>query len=514
MSEPPFDPEYDKVTPLPITNLDAERAVLGALILSPELSEKLVTELEPGDFYRPNHETIWNAAHSVASDPDRPLDHLTLLDELTRRGELLRIGGAPYLLELMQACPIPGNATFYAGQVRDAARLRAVKTIATRLSQVADRADPTRIDLALTEALQTLDDAAARFGPRSTVTATGLRDLTWILTGAEPEQPQPSYSKRTDGHALFYAGQVNGIFGDPECGKTWLAQTAIVEALGAGGTAAMIDVDHNGPNHTSARLLLLGARLEHIADPNRFRYYEPEDADQLRAAALDVTAHHPDVVVIDSLGEIFPILGAKSNDSDEITLGMRAICIPPAAAGSCVITIDHLPKSTEARASGYAIGTTAKKRMIRGSYLRAEARAQPAPGQVGRITLRIEKDTLGQLRASSGGGYAGTLTLDSTQPHTTSWTIGRDEMPKNADGTFRPTTYMEKVATYVAENGGCTQNEIETGIPGTAKHIRSALQILLNEGHITRMPGPRRSWLHTLTIPYREAEDDQAQPTL
>lgn len=85
------------------------------------------------------------------------------------------------------------------------------------------------------------------------------------------------------------------------------------------------------------------------------------------------------------------MLGTNTNDGDEISGVMRLLCTRPADAGSCVITIDHLPKSTEARTSGYAIGSIAKKRMIRGTYLRAEARTQPATGQIGRITLRIEK---------------------------------------------------------------------------------------------------------------------------
>lgn len=296
--------------------------------------------------------------------------------------------------------------------------------------------------------------------------------------------------------------------------NTWLAQIALIEALNNGDNAAMIDVDHNGPDHTAARLLLLGAHPQHLADPNRFRYYEPDDPDQLLNAVTDITHWAPAVTVLDSLGEIFPMLGVSTNDGDEMTTAMRKVCTPPAQAGSCVITIDHLPKNTDARATGFAIGSIAKKRAIRGAYIRAEARQKPAPGAIGRITLRIEKDTPGELRRTSGGGYAGTLTLDSTHPHTTTWTIGRDELPKNSDGTFRPTNYMEKVATYVADNEGCSQRDIETGIPGTAKHIRAALQILVNEGHVTRQPGPRRSWLHTLAIPYREAEDDQAQDTL
>jgi hypothetical protein len=136
------------------------------------------------------------------------------------------------------------------------------------------------------------------------------------------------------------------------------------------------------------------------------------------------------------------------------------------------------------------------------------------PGGIGKISLRIEKDTSGELRRSSHGGYAGTLILDSTQAQTTSWSITRLEAPQNDDGTFRPTTYMEQVARFVADHPECTQNDIDHGVPGTAKHIRYALGLLVTEGHIARVPGPRNSKLHTLVIPYREAEDDHAQPTL
>lgn len=507
--EPPEDP-YDN-TPPPHQNPDAERAVLGALLLDPHLADQLAQEVTRTDFYHPKHETIWDACHTIHADPDRKLDPLTLSDHLARTGQLQRIGGAPYLHDLMQACPLPSNATYYAHQVRDAARLRAVADTATRLRRLADKADPTLIDSALADALQELDTAAARFGPTTPGDGTGLADLSWILSGQAPEVPPPLWCRRSDGHALFYAAKVNGIFGDPECGKTWLAQTAIVEALTGGGTAAMIDVDHNGPDHTAARLLLLGAHINHLADPDRFRYYEPEDAEQLHACVTDITNRHPDIVLIDSLGEIFPMLGTNTNDGDEITTAMRQVCTRPAVAGSCVITIDHLPKSAEARQTGYAIGSIAKKRMIRGAYIRAEARQQPVPGQVGRITLRIEKDTAGELRKSSGGGYAGTFVLDSTQPHMTTWAISKEEMPKNDDGTFRPTALMERVSRFIEDNDQATFTDIKEAITAKDKWLRDAIQMLVTEGFVARLDGARRAKLHHCIAPYREAEDDHVQ---
>lgn len=507
--DPPFDPDYDRTTPIPATAPEAEQALLGALILDPSIATTARLEVDPSDFWRPAHEQIWDAAHTIAADPDRTLDSVTLVSELARRNELTKIGGAPYLAELIQACPLPASYREYAKDVRDAARIRSVAKLARVLGQVSATRDLTRVTHVLDTAAQALDDTVARFGPRdATTNGTGLHDLTWIINGQPPEVPAPTILHRQDGHALFYAGKVNGIFGDPEGGKTWLAQCAIVEALNNGGTAAMIDVDHNGPDHTAARLLLLGAHLTDIADPDKFRYYEPEDGDQLTGAVNDLVTRHPDVVLIDSLGEIFPMLGVNTNDGDEITTAMRQICTRPATAGSCVITIDHLPKSTEARTTGYAIGSIAKKRMIRGAYLRADVKLQPAPGQRGIVTLRIEKDTAGELRKASGGGYAGELVLDSTEPHITRWSINRETAPKNADGTFRPTHLMEAISRYVEDNDQATFRDIKDAVTGQDKHLRTAIDVLVKEGFLAKIPGARNAQLHHSTALYREAEDD------
>ena len=159
----------------------------------------------------------------------------------------------------------------YVRIVRDTSRLRVIDQLSTGLRDIVTKADPTRIDPYLAEALQRLDNTVMRFGPTTTSTPSGFRDLSWILTGQAPEIPPPTWVQHNSGHALFYAAKVNGIFGDPETAKTWLAQCAIVEALNTGRTAAMIDVDHNGANHTAARLRLLGANINPLAAPATHR---------------------------------------------------------------------------------------------------------------------------------------------------------------------------------------------------------------------------------------------------
>ena len=514
--EPPFDPDYDappaaaRSNTAAVADRPAELAVLAALLTNPELGEHLAQQLDPDDFFYPIHAQLWATWHDLAQADGVPPDLVTLNAHLVRTKQA---DAARLLADLTTLPATSGLADKYAQIVRDTARLRVVDSLATGLRQIASTGRVDHIDTYLAEALQRLDDTVMRFGPRTHTAASGLADLSWILNGQPPVVPPPSICHRTDDTALFYAGKVNGLFGDPEGGKTWLAQIAVVEALNRGGTAAMIDVDHNGPDHTAARLLLLGARLEHIADSDKFRYYEPEEADELRAAVTDVTNLAPTVVLIDSLGEIFPMLGVNTNDGDEITTAMRQVCTRPATAGSCVITIDHLPKGQDTRNSGFAIGSIAKKRMIRGAYLRVEAKVKPMPGGKGVIALRIEKDTAGELRKSSGGGYAGTLTLDSTQPHFTTWTIGREDQPINDDGTFRPTHLMEQISRHIEENDQCTFTDIKESVTGKDKWLRDAINLLVHEGFVSRFDGGRRRQLHHSIALYREAEDDHLNTT-
>lgn len=312
-------------------------------------------------------------------------------------------------------------------------------------------------------------------------------DLSWLLSGQAPEIVPPEYVVRADGSPLFYKGRINGIFGDPETAKSWLAMCAVVEALHRGHRAVYLDVDHNGSAEIATRLMALGAAAQHVANPDLFKIAEPEDVMGLRQFIQDMLEWRPEVAVVDSLGEIVPMLGLKSTDNDDITKALRAILKPLAhVIGACVIAIDHLPKGTEARTSGYAIGGTAKKRAVDGSYLSAEVILAPAPGKVGKISLSIEKDRNGALRATSPGKHAGTFVLDSSNSQYTRWSI---EMPSmSTDGRMRPTVLMERVTRFVQEWTGselATRNEITKSVKGKDSAVGLAIDILVEEGYLT-----------------------------
>ena len=223
-------------------------------------------------------------------------------------------------------------------------------------------------------------------------------DVAEILAKGLPKPPAPVLLRREDGHALFYAAKVNVLFGDPECGKTWIALAAVVEALNAGRRVAVVDLDHNGAGEILSRLLALGATPAMLGDPNRFRLAEPEDADGVILVVAALRAWRPAVAVMDSLGELLPLLGLSSNSPDDYTSAHRRALTPLARAGAAVIVIDHLPKSDDARSHGQT-GTMAKRRAVNGVSLRVTVAEPFAPGRGGAASMTVQKDRPGGVRA-------------------------------------------------------------------------------------------------------------------
>ena len=113
-------PEPDREPP---HNLEAEEAVLGAVLASGRLLVEVAVLLEEADFYRPAHRAIWRAILRLA-DRGQPTDPVTVLGELDDSGELADVGGGPFLHTLVEAVPTVASAAHYAQLVADTARRR------------------------------------------------------------------------------------------------------------------------------------------------------------------------------------------------------------------------------------------------------------------------------------------------------------------------------------------------------------------------------------------------------
>ena len=108
----------------PPHDLDAERAVLGALLREPELCDDVVMVLRnPDDFYHDAHSRIFSHMMKMRGD-NSSIDLLLLVNNLRSTDELELVGGQAYLAELMTAVPISVHAPHYAKIVREKATLR------------------------------------------------------------------------------------------------------------------------------------------------------------------------------------------------------------------------------------------------------------------------------------------------------------------------------------------------------------------------------------------------------
>ncbi|MEE2032625.1 replicative DNA helicase [Rhodococcus chondri] len=197
----------------PPQDMVAEQSVLGGMLLSKDAIADVLEVLRPGDFYRPAHQSVYDAILDLYSRGE-PADPVTVSAELDRRGELKRIGGAAYLVTLTQTVPTAANAGFYAEIVAEKAILRRLVEAGTRIVQygyagadgqdvaeVVDRAQAEVFDVAerrttedfvaLEELLQpTMDeiDSIASRGGVSLGVPTGFTELDELTNGLHAGQ--------------------------------------------------------------------------------------------------------------------------------------------------------------------------------------------------------------------------------------------------------------------------------------------------------------------------------------
>jgi replicative DNA helicase len=127
--------DYDDMR-TPPHDLDAERSVLGAMMLSKDAIADVVEILHSTDFYRPAHEMIFDAiVHLYGSG--EPADAVTVMNELTKRGNIGKVGHAPYLHTLVASVSLAANAGYHATIVHEKAQVRRLIEALDRVKQVA-----------------------------------------------------------------------------------------------------------------------------------------------------------------------------------------------------------------------------------------------------------------------------------------------------------------------------------------------------------------------------------------
>ena len=196
---------------VPPQDLDAEEAVLGAMMLSQSAIAAVTEVLSPDgrEFYRESHARIYRAGLSLYGKSE-PVDAITLVDELDERGELEAVGGKVGIHSLAALVPATANAGHYAQIVKETATLRGLIRVGDEIARLGwERPGETRELLTTAEdaLLQLTDDRLAselvpiadelkvvfdkisrlyEVGAEVTGLPSGFRDLDRITAGFQP----------------------------------------------------------------------------------------------------------------------------------------------------------------------------------------------------------------------------------------------------------------------------------------------------------------------------------------
>jgi replicative DNA helicase len=142
--------EYSKKLRTPPQNVDAEKALLGAIILKSDVMHDVSVTVFPESFFADKHRNIFDALLQIFSKGD-PIDLVSVVTKLRDMNALDRVGGAAYITELIETVPAAGNAMYYAEQVLNKSTLRNLIHAADDIAEIG-YSDPESVDEALDQA--------------------------------------------------------------------------------------------------------------------------------------------------------------------------------------------------------------------------------------------------------------------------------------------------------------------------------------------------------------------------
>jgi len=167
----------DRRLRVPPNNVDAEKALLGAIILKPEMMHDVSVDIRPESFYADKHREIYRAIFEIFTKGD-PIDLLSVSTKLKSANQLDRIGGAAYLAELIETVPAAGNALYYSNEVHNKSMLRGLIHAADDIAELA-YADPENIDATLDQAEKKVYEVTNQTSAQKFVTISSALTEAW-----------------------------------------------------------------------------------------------------------------------------------------------------------------------------------------------------------------------------------------------------------------------------------------------------------------------------------------------
>jgi replicative DNA helicase len=270
-------------------NLDAEKCVLGAILIDNHAFNQAAETIDAADFFRDAHRRIFEKIVSL-TDRSQPVDLVTLTDELTRSGEIDEVGGPAYISALTDGVPRSANVEYYARIVKEKSTLRRLITSANEvLGRAYDAEDDA--DLQLDEAERSIFQIAegrmrSGFVPLGTLvdssytTLEKLQEQRGLVTGV------PSGFRDLDEMTSgFQPADLVIIAARPSMGKTSFVMNIALNAAHEGKSVGIFSLEMS-KEQLFLRILTSEARV----DAHRFRggYLGEQDYDRIAGSLSQI----------------------------------------------------------------------------------------------------------------------------------------------------------------------------------------------------------------------------------
>ena len=245
---------------------ESERSVLGAMLRSREAALLAIETLQPDDFYDPANREVYSAMQTLSS-ASRPIDLVTLDEELTRRGKLDTIGGAAYLVELSRCVPSAVNAQAYIRIVDEKSTLRKLIRASEAIIKACYAGEEETQDI-LELAEKQIYDITMRKGGEELVAIQPILLKTFekiellVKNHGRVDGVESGYTELDELLTGFHPGEMILIAGRPAMGKTSIGMNFVENAaIRCGKKAAVFSLEMPA-EQLAMRMLCTEARVD------------------------------------------------------------------------------------------------------------------------------------------------------------------------------------------------------------------------------------------------------------
>jgi len=361
----------------PPQNLEAERSIIGAILIDPEVLPNIAEILKVEHFYSPQHALIYEAIIQLYQ-ASKPVDMVTLTSQLKKNNKLQQVGGSAYISELIATVPTSAHSTEYASLVKEESTRRNLIALASKAQELA-QSQERPLEEVLDELESKLFSISQNTIKRDFVTAaqlveqhieameeysrnpnamhgisTGLKAVDMILGGlhksdllivaARPGVGKSSFALEIARHAAVEDGRSVGIFS-----LEMPANQLIKRILASQSNVSLWDIRQ--AQLTDAAYARMAEAYDSVSKAKIFIDDNPSlTVMQLRSKARKLMLEHGlDLLIIDYLQLMQGSTSKVENRVQEITEISRSLKILARELNIPVIALAQLNRSVESR---------------------------------------------------------------------------------------------------------------------------------------------------------------------